>query len=103
MRRIYHLKAEGRSQADGAFSLDTSLTEKTRYQIQVEVSATPAAGTLAVGVKTPGAAGFASVGTIDLTQAPLAVRLEAKAEAIQFTPSSFDAGKTFSVYVAVGD
>ncbi len=93
------------TQADGAFEIDLTHFENLyRHQMQVEVSATPSAGTLTVKVKTPGATTFQDIdaGVIDLTATLQPLELEARVSALEFTPAGFDADKTYSVIVASG-
>ena len=99
--------ATAKTQAAGAFALDIPARYQSmgRHQIQVEVSATPSAGTLTVTVKTPGAASYQAVddNAIDLTGTLKPLLLDGEVESITFTPASFDADKTYSVYlISVG-
>ena len=106
MYKNHTLKALLKAQADGAQVLGNKGFEYLpHHQIQVEVSAQPSAGTLAVEYKTPGATEYvAATGSpIDLTalNKAKAFRLDnVFAEAFRFTPSSLDADKTYSVIVA---
>jgi hypothetical protein len=68
--------------------------------VAVVVSATPAAGTLTVAIRTPGSTDYVSIGSIDLVNGPYVVTFEAFADSLQLTPVLFDAAKTYSVYVA---
>lgn len=102
MRQAYQLSLTGKTQANGAQVLDTSLAYHSRIHIQVETSAQASAGTLTVAIRLPGAQSFATLGVIDLTACPVVVSFVAIAEAIRFTPTSFDSGKTYSVYVVIG-
>jgi hypothetical protein len=80
--------------------------EAKLHQIQVIVSATPAAGTLAVAIKTPGASDYATLPwTIDLTALATnsVFQFAGFATDIQFTPTGFDGDKTYSVYICTGD
>jgi hypothetical protein len=102
---LFNEVVEDKTQGDGAF---TVLLEKAdnlcRHQVQVEVSATPAAGTLAVSVRSPGAVNFVELdGTFDLTgTALLKVFGPVFAAEMRFTPSGFDAGKTYNVIINSG-
>jgi len=74
------------------------------HQIQIEVSAQPTAGTMAIGIKTPGANDYGTVeASIDMTAitatAAKLVQFSGVIETIKFTPASFDEGKTYSVYM----
>ena len=96
---------EGKSQDDGAFSVELNyLDNMYRHQVQVEVSATPGAGTLTVAVRSPGATNFVDLdGTFDLTGDDLLkIFGPIFAAEIRFTPAAFDAEKTYNVIVTSG-
>lgn len=99
-------KAEtAKTQAGGVFSVLLGSDDRfCRHQVQVEVSATPLAGTLAVAVRSPGAANFVTLdGSIDLTGTELLKTFgPCFAAEIRFTPDSFDADKTYNVIVTSG-
>ena len=98
MQRTFKLLTK--TLADGAQTIDVSGYERNRvWQIQIEVSATPTAGTLAIGARTPGASSHVSIGTVDLTAAPAIVDFTGFADSFQLTPASLDADKTYSAYV----
>jgi hypothetical protein len=106
-KRVYQAAVTGKTQAGGAVeinvadSLDQWGEAKRHWQVQVTPSATPSAGTLTIGVKTPGAAGYVNLGTtIDMTGAELLVSFDAAASSIRLTPTGFDADKTFSAYLS---
>lgn len=105
MYKNHTLKALAKTQADGAQVIGNGGFEYLpHHQIQVEVSAQPSAGTLAVEYKTPGASEYvAATGSpIDLTALNVAGawRLDnVYVSAFRFTPTSFDAAKTYSVIV----
>jgi hypothetical protein len=96
-----------KTQADGAQTVSLTQFDCAKlHQFQVSTSATPAAGILTVAVKTPGAATYKDLPwTIDLTAlATTAVfQFYGFAESFQFTPTGFDADKTYTVYVCTGD
>jgi hypothetical protein len=96
-----------KTQADGAQTVDLTHFDSAKlHLIQVVTSATPAAGTLTVGVKTPGASTYAALPwTIDLTALATnsLFQFTGFATSIQFTPTGFDGDKTYSVYVCTGD
>lgn len=96
-----------KTQADGAQTVSLGVFDCAKlHQIQVSVSSTPAAGTLTVAVKTPGAATYSDLSwDIDLTDLATnsVFQFAGYAESIQFTPSGFDADKTYTVYVCTGD
>lgn len=103
MPEIFSGSVTDKAQADGAQSISLGADDRFRqHQIQVEVSATPSAGSLAVAVKTPGASAFQEIGAIDLTATLKPMQFSGLAAEIQLTPSGFDADKTYSVYVASG-
>ncbi|MBW2342510.1 MAG: hypothetical protein JRF53_00595 [Deltaproteobacteria bacterium] len=106
---IFVGNVEGKSQADGAQTISLGTDDRFReHQIQLEVSATPSAGSLDVSIKTPGATDFASLGnigdhTIDMTDSTQYIlQFKGYATAIKVTPTGFDADKTYSVYVCSG-
>jgi hypothetical protein len=100
--RTHPITDSGKSQADGAFVVSLSGHESAEsYQLNLEVSAEPNAGTLAVGVRAPGGTDYYTIGTIDMTDATerLLIIKDLAVASIQFTPSNFDAAKTYSVIV----
>jgi hypothetical protein len=100
MQRTFKLSSK--SQAGGAQIIDLSGYERARiHQVQIDVSATPAAGTMDVSIQTPGASGYVSLGDIDLVSGPLAVMFDGYCDSIRLTPSSFDAAKTYNAAVFV--
>ena len=90
----------GMTQAGGAEVLDTGQSLPFRnWQIQFVPSATPATGTAAVQVKTPGARGRVTLATtVDLTSDNLLVSFTAAAEDIRIAPSNLDGDKVLDVY-----
>jgi len=95
----------GKKQSDGAFSvLLDNQDNMHRHQVQVEVSAAPVAGTLTVAVRSPEATNFVDLdGTFDLTGDDLLqIFGPIFAAEIRFTPSGFDADKTYNVIVTSG-
>ncbi|MCK9325578.1 MAG: hypothetical protein M0P69_08760 [Bacteroidales bacterium] len=104
-RNLHTQTATSKTQAGGAFvfSIPTALQGLKEHQLQVEVSATPTAGTLSIGVKSVGASEYATLSsTIDLVNGPYLVRFTATAESIRITPNSFDAAKTYNVILNTG-
>lgn len=105
MYKNHTLKITGKSQADGAQVLGNKGHEHLpHHQIQVEVSAQPAVGTLAVEYKTPSATEYVTVvgSPVDLTalNKAAAFRLDnCFVEAFRFTPVGLDADKTYSVII----
>jgi len=102
---IEKLSLLDKTQADGAVTID--LTDNNLYdehQVQIEVSAQPSAGTMAIGVKTPGANDYATVeASLDMTAitatAAKIVQFSGMIETLKFTPTSFDGAKTYAVYL----
>jgi hypothetical protein len=105
MVKNHSMKLVSKAQADVAQSLGNRGYEfLPNHQIQIEVSAQPAAGTLKVEYKTPGASQYveASGSPIDLTALNKAAAFRLNGVFVQsfrFTPASFDAAKTYSVYI----
>jgi hypothetical protein len=102
---MFNKNETAKTQSDGAFSVLLSASDHfCRHQVQVEVSATPSAGTLAVAVRSPGATDFATLdGSFDLTGTELLKTFgPCFAAEIRFTPASFDADKTYNVIVTSG-
>ena len=105
MYKNHTMKALLKAQTDGAQVLGNRGFEYLpHHQIQIEVSAQPSVGSLAVEYKTPGATEYvAATGSpIDLTalNKATAFRLDwLFIEAIKFTPTGLDADKTYSVIV----
>jgi len=93
-------KVTGKDQADGAQTISLAGYERVRvHQVQVDLSATPAAGTLDVSIRTPGASDYVSLGTIDLVDGPLAVVFEGYCDSIRLTPASLADDVTYNAYV----
>ena len=96
-----------KTQADGAQAVTLGNFDSAKlHQIQVITSATPTAGTLTVGIKTPGASTYTDLSwSIDLTAlaAQSVFQFTGFAEAVQITPTGFDADKTYSVTICTGD
>ena len=101
---IYCASVQNKTQADGAQTVTLEEADRFReHQVQLEVSATPSAGSLTVAVRTPGASGFTDIGTIDMTDTDdYLQQFTGLAGAVRFTPSGFDADKTYSVFLAGG-
>lgn len=91
------LAEKGKTQADGAFQV--AVKPVSRYRIQVQITGSPTAGTLAIGVKTPGAESYAAaVGSIDLVNGPLVKDIDGPAAGFEFTPSGYD-GTSYDVII----
>jgi hypothetical protein len=105
MYRNHILKALAKTQAGGAQTLGNKGFDYLPFhQIQVEVSAQPSAGTLKMEILTPGATEYIEVSgsPVDLTDLNKAAawRLDnVFVESFKFTPTDFDAAKTYSVIV----
>lgn len=95
---------EDKTQADGAQTVSLGVADRfLEHQIHLSVSATPTAGSLDVSIKTPGADGFVSIGSIDMTDSTkYLMQFKGFASEVRFTPSSFDADKTYTVNVCSG-
>jgi len=94
------MKLFNKTQADSTQTIDLTGLETARiHQIQIDVSSTPAAGTMDVSIRTPGADDYVSIGTIDLVNGPLVVDFSGYADAVRLTPTSLDTGKSYSAYV----
>ena len=95
------------TQADGAQSVSLGNFDSAKlHQLQVSTSATPAAGTLSVSIKTTGASDFATLSwSIDLTDLAnqSVFQFTGLVSEIQVTPVGFDGDKTYSVVIATGD
>ena len=90
----------GKTQADGAVEvLLTDCQAYGRHQIKLAVDGQPAAGTLSVYAKSPGAPEYDYIGAFDMTDTTARIlRASVNAEALKFVPASFDAAKTYSIY-----
>lgn len=106
MYKNHFLKLLAKTQANGAQTLGNKGYEYLpHHQIQIEVSAQPSAGTMKIEYLTPGAAEYveAEGSPVDLTALNKAgaYRLDdVFVEAFKFTPTSFDAAKTYNVIIA---
>lgn len=98
-----------KTQANGAQTF--TLQEQNnfdRHQLQIEVSAQPSAGTMAIAVKSPGSDVFCTIdSSIDLTALTATngkiVDIDVFAEAIKITPSSLDGDKTYNAILVSKD
>jgi len=101
---LFNSTVRGKTQSDDAFDVDLGIADRFCYhQIQVEVSATPSAGSLNVSICSPGATNFVSLGTIDMTGLELVKTFgPCFVGKMRFTPVSFDTGKTYNVIVSSG-
>jgi hypothetical protein len=98
MQRTFKLIAK--TQANGVQTMSLSGYERAQiHQVQVDLSAIPANGTLDIAIRTPGAENYNSIGDVDLVNGPYIVYFEAYCDAIQFTPTDFDLDKNYSVNV----
>lgn len=102
---LFQSVVEGKKQSDGAFEVELYVSDRfCHHQVQVQVSAAPAAGSLAVAIRSPGATDYVSLdGTIDMTSADLLKTFGPSfVGAMRFTPQDFDADKTYDVIVTSG-
>lgn len=99
----------GKTQADGTFSVLLGSADRfCRHQIQVEVSEAPTASpapTLDVAIRSPAATDFVTLdGPIDMSGPNLLKTFgPVFAAEIRFTPTNFDADKTYNVIVTSGE
>ena len=103
MQRDKIVQKSGRTQAAGVFTVDmATILNWSYHQVQVDVdgNAVPAAGTLYIDARTPGANYYVNVGSIDMTGASLiAVIKDVCCDTLWFRPVLFDSGKIFAVTV----
>jgi len=104
-RQLHTQSVTGKTQANGAFAfaMPTHLQCLRHHQLQLEVSATPTGGSLAVAVKSVGASGYATFSSgLNMTAAPPIYEFTGYVESIRITPSGFDADKTYSLILNSG-
>ncbi len=105
MYKNHILKALAKTEATGAQTLGNRGFEYLpHHQIQIEVSAQPSAGTLKIEYLSPGSTEY-----VEVSGSPVALTTLNKAAAfrlddvfvdsLRFTPTSFDADKTYNVIV----
>ena len=91
----------GKTQANGAFTVSPYATGRAApysTAIGVETSATPTAGTLLVEYRMNGMTKYKTADVINLVS-PVDILLTGYAFDFRFTPTGFDADKTYSVTV----
>ena len=90
-----------KTQADGAQTIELGARDDSfNHQLQIEISAIPAAGSLTVAVKTPGAVAFIDLApVIDLTTGNQLYKFTGYFSHVRLTPAAFDAEKTYSAYL----
>lgn len=89
-----------KSQADGHQIITPEDRSARSHQIQLDVSGPPSGGTLGVEIRTPGASGYKSIGSMDMTDSEEHVQqFSGFVDSIRLTPVGFDAGLTYSVVV----
>jgi len=95
---------EGVNQAGGAQTFDLEPGHHI-HQIQFEPSAAPSAGTMTFALRTPGANNYIAIDTsMDLTDAAdYLISITGYGDSLKCTPASFDAGKTYSLYLMSGN
>ncbi len=100
---IYKNELLTKTQADGVQTVSLNIFDEAQLsQIHIAVSATPAAGTLTVSIRTPGAATYVDLApTIDLTD-PSIFQFWGFADSIRLTPTGFDADKTYTATIISG-
>ncbi len=105
MYKNHQAKLSAKTQEDGAQVVGYKGQEYLPFhQIQIEVSAQPTAGTLAIEYRTPGASEYVTVtgSPVDLTELNKATALRVNncfVEAWRFTPSDLDEAKTYNVII----
>ena len=95
----------GKTQADGAFTVSpyaAGFVPPLTTAIGVETSATPTAGTLLVEYRMNGMTKYKTADVINLV-APVDILLTGYAFDFRFTPTGFDADKTYTVVIAGKD
>ena len=95
----------GKTQADGAFTsapYAAGFVPPLTTAIGVETSATPTAGTLLVEYRMNGMTTYKTADVINLV-APVDILLTGYAFDFRFTPTGFDADKTYTVVIAGKD
>lgn len=106
MDALFTASVTGKTQAGGAVEINMKQkfggsVPKKFWQVQIVPSATPAVGTMAIAIKSPGSSAYAALTTtIDLTGTELLASFEAAVEAIKLTPTGFDADKTYAAYIS---
>jgi len=92
-------KITGKVPADGPQVIDMSgYARVLRKQVQI-VSASSAAGSVDVAIRTPGASDYMVVETVNLYAGPVIIPVEYYCDSMQFTPASSTAAKTFDISV----
>jgi hypothetical protein len=97
--RLDRISSTGNTQAGGAVTLDVS-DEAINHKFSIEVSATPTTGTLTISGAGVNSETFVDIGTIDLTSADLVKLTYGMYDKFKFTPTSFDAGKTYDIHIS---
>ena len=93
------------SQADGEINISYETRQKNsvtifeNWQITLECSATPSAGSLDVYVKPWYATQYVKIGSILMTNTPQIYSFNALAVDLKLIPVGFDANKTFNAIV----
>lgn len=91
----------GKTQANGVFTVSPYAAGKVppyNTTIAVECSATPTAGTLTIEYRAPGMTQWKAFTTISLVT-PVDPTIGGYAYEFRFTPTGFDADKTYSVSI----
>ena len=95
----------GKTQANGAFTsapFTAGLVPPLSTAIGIETSATPTAGTLLVEYRMNGMTKYKTADVINLVS-PVDILLTGYAFDFRFTPTGFDADKTYTVVIAGKD
>lgn len=93
------LPAKAKTQAGGAFTIKID-PSYSKHLVEVDVSATPASGSLGFKGRNQGTSQKTISGTIDMTGNSRTAIIEGVFTELEVTPTGYDAGKTYDVYVA---
>ena len=92
-------KITGKVPADGPQTLDMSGYQRVlRKQVQI-VSASSAAGSVDIAVRTPGTDNYMVVETVNINAGPVVIPVEYYCDSMRFTPASSTAAKEFDISV----
>ena len=91
----------GKIQADGEQIIDVRKAHYLgRWELQFTMASVPAAGTMKVSARMPGANGFADLSPlVDLVAGPFVHYFTVTAEEIKLTPIGLTAGVEYSVVI----
>lgn len=69
------------------------------WQIQIETSSTPSAGTMDIYGKTPYSTQFVKIGSVNLNTSPLVYTFKNVYSEIKLVPTTFDSDKTYTAVI----